>query len=62
MAECNPTSERIRKVVDSVTFCLRTDAGEVMELPPVLQESFRGELAQLLRASFSKTPRPEGSA
>jgi hypothetical protein len=48
--------------VDSVTFCLRTDADEVIELPPVLQKVFRGELAKLWRAAFNETLRPEDSA
>jgi len=52
MAECSPTPARISEAAGSVTFYLRTDAGEVIELPPALQELFRGQLAQVWGAAF----------
>jgi len=36
MDEYNPTPARISDVAGRVTFCLRTDTGEVIELDPVL--------------------------
>ncbi|HEY5531419.1 MAG TPA: hypothetical protein VIK22_05410 [Candidatus Anoxymicrobiaceae bacterium] len=57
--EYNPTPARISEVVSSVTFCLRIDAGELIELDPILQEIFRGELARIWEVVLRATTRPE---
>jgi len=59
MYEYNPTPARISEVASHVTFCLRTDAGEVIELDPLLQEIFRGELARIWEAVLRATKSPE---
>jgi hypothetical protein len=55
MAEDDPSLERIHELAYSVTFCLRTDEDEVMELPQVLHEPFRRVLAKIWVAAFYGT-------
>jgi len=62
MDESNPTPAQLSEDADRVTFLLRTEGGEVIELDPVLQEIFRGELAKLWRAAFREARIHEGSA
>lgn len=56
MAESHPTPARLSEVAGRVTFCLRTYAGEVIDLGPTLQEIFREELARIWEAAFRGSP------
>jgi hypothetical protein len=47
MAEYNPTPAQLSEEAGSITFLLRTEGGEVIELDPTLQGIFRGVLARI---------------
>jgi len=59
MAEYNPTPAQLSEEAGSITFLLRTEGGEVIELNPALQGIFRGVLARIWEAVFSQTPRTQ---
>jgi len=59
MAEYNPTPAQPSEEAGSITFLLRTEGGEVIELDPTLQGIFRGVLARIWEAVFSQTPRTQ---